>query len=236
MIDTRTEEAPMRYEILHQPSYAVARVVLAPNESIRAESGAMVSMSPNVEIEAKMQGGFLKSLSRSILGRESFFQTTLTSIGAPGEVLLAPATPGDIAGIQMNGIPYLVTSGCFLAAEQSLDMDTQWGGMRTFFAAEGLFMLRLMGVGLLLVSSFGGVHRITLEPGQQYVIDNGHLVAFAETTDYRVEKAARGLISTFTSGEGLVTRFVGPGDVYLQTRSIDSFMSWLRPYLPSKND
>lgn len=224
----------MDFTITHQPAYAVATVDLNAHEVIRAESGAMLAMSPNIQIDAQMQGGFLKSLGRSLLGGESFFQTTLTAVGAPGQVMLAPRTPGDIAGLTMDGSGMMVTSGNYLAGDVNLQIDTQWGGMKTFFAGEGLFMLRITGAGLLLMSAFGGIQKMTLAPGQQYVIDNGHLVAFSETTQYQVEKAAAGLLPTLTSGEGLVTRFVGPGDVYLQTRSVDSFVSWLTPFMPDR--
>jgi uncharacterized protein (AIM24 family) len=64
----------MEIEILHRPSYSLAVAHLAPDEKIRAESGAMVSFSPDVDIETKMEGGLLKSLGRAVLGGESFFQ------------------------------------------------------------------------------------------------------------------------------------------------------------------
>jgi uncharacterized protein (AIM24 family) len=35
-------------------------------------------------------------------------------------------------------------------------------------------------------------------------------------------------------GEGLVTRFVGPGRLWLQTRNPSDFLSWLIPKLPSQ--
>ncbi|KAA0236978.1 MAG: hypothetical protein EDM74_10685 [Armatimonadetes bacterium] len=43
----------MNYEILYQPSFAVARMMLEPGDSIRAESGAMVSMSPTITVERR---------------------------------------------------------------------------------------------------------------------------------------------------------------------------------------
>ena len=34
------------------------------------------------------------------------------------------------------------------------------------------------------------------------------------------------------SGEGLVAEFKGTGTLYLQTRSMNSFIDWLMPFLP----
>ena len=66
----------MQTEILYRPSFSMARTQLDPGEEIRVEGGSMVSMSAGVAIETKMQGGFLKSLTRSVLGGESFFVNT----------------------------------------------------------------------------------------------------------------------------------------------------------------
>ena len=85
----------MDLEIRHQPAYATARATLAPNEQMRLESGAMYAMSPDMILEGKMEGGFLKSLKRSALGGESFFQTTATAGPNGGFVDLAMGLPGD---------------------------------------------------------------------------------------------------------------------------------------------
>ena len=47
----------MRHQILYQPSYSLAVVQLERGEQIVTESGAMVSMSPTLKLEAKMSGG-----------------------------------------------------------------------------------------------------------------------------------------------------------------------------------
>jgi len=55
------------------PAYGVARLTLAPNEPVKVESGAMMAMSAGVMLEAKAEGGIMKSLKRAALGGESFF-------------------------------------------------------------------------------------------------------------------------------------------------------------------
>jgi len=44
----------------------------------------------------------------------------------------------------------------------------------------------------------------------------------------------RGLKSTMFSGEGLVCELTGPGKVMIQSRSEESFLSWLIPKVPKK--
>ena len=86
----------MRTEILYPGAFPMVRVDLAAGEHIKAESGAMVACSPTIDIESKMEGGFLGALSRKFLTGEKFFFQTLRASRGPGEVLLAPTVPGEI--------------------------------------------------------------------------------------------------------------------------------------------
>lgn len=224
----------MKHELLYRPTFSVARVLLDPGETIRAESGAMVSMSPNISIESKAQGGLGKALGRLLTG-ESFFQTTFTATQGSGEVILAPSSLGDIFTIDIGPQGgYMVTSGCYLASDHSLNIETKMSG-RGFFAGEGLFLMRISGHGTLLVSCFGAVHAVQLQAGQPYVVDTGHIVAFQDTMQYNVRTVARGLMQSWKSGEGFVAEFVGPGVVYIQTRAPQSFGPWLSQYIPSRS-
>lgn len=221
----------MQIDIQHRPSYALAIVRLERGERVRAEAGAMVSMSEGIRMETKMQGGLFGALKRSVLGGESFFINTFIA-DAPGEVTLAPDLPGDIVEFPVDGETY-IQSGSYLASSEGIEIDTKWGGAKSFFSREGLFLLKATGKGTVLVSSFGAIHRVDLAPGQKYIVDTGHMVAFDSSVHYTV-RTAGGIKATLFSGEGLVCEYTGPGRLWLQTRSTDAFLSWLIPKLPSK--
>lgn len=223
----------MQVEILYRPSYSVARVTLDRQEKIQAESGAMLAMSPNMEMETEAKGGFLKSVSRSMFGGESFFMNTYTGEKDGDRILLAPPLPGDISVIEMQGESLLVQSGSYLASSESVKVDTKWSGAKTFFGSEGLIMLRVSGTGTLIISSYGAIHPMELNAGEKNVVDTGHLVTFEEQIGYDIKKVA-GWKSTLFSGEGLVAELTGPGKINLQSRSQDSFLSWLIPRLPKQ--
>ena len=138
--DARGEGSGYSYEILHQPSFALAVVQLSAEQSILAEAGAMVSMSANVELQSQMKGGLMGALKRAA-GGESAFVSTFTARGGPGEVTFAPGSPGDIAGIEMRNQLFFVQSSSYLAGDASLQVDTRWGGAKSFFGGEGLFVL-----------------------------------------------------------------------------------------------
>lgn len=220
----------MQYEIIHPGSNAMVVVNLAAGEFIKTEGGAMVGKSSHVAIESKIDGGVGKALKRSFLGGEQFFFQTLKAEGAPGDVMIAPRIPGDIKILDMtNGQDYFLAGGCFLAALGEIAIDTKMQKLsQGLFSGEGLFVLHCTGKGHVVASAFGGVHEINIPAGGDYIVDNGHLVAWTGDTGYTIEKAAKGWMNTITSGEGLVCRFKGPGKVWIQTRNPGAFGQWVR--------
>lgn len=222
----------MEHEILYKPSYSLARVKLKAGEAVTAEAGAMVSMSEGITMETQAKGGLLSGLKRSFLGGESFFLNTFKA-ATTGEVTFAPSLPGDIVHFMLNGETIFVQSGSYMASSPDISIDTKWAGAKGFFAKEGLFLLKVQGIGDVFLSSYGAIHEIKLDAGESHTVDNGHMVAFDESVKYGVKRVG-GLKSTLFSGEGLVCSFTGPGRVFMQTRSEDAFLSWLIPHLPKR--
>ena len=179
----------MDVKLLFQPSYTMANVKLSAGEEIRAESGAMVSMSGGITLETKMQGGLFKALGRSLLGGESFFMNTFKADAGGGEINLAPALPGDMFVVELAR-PMLVQSGSYIASESGVEIDTKFGGAKTFFASEGLFLLKASGTGKLLLSSFGAIHEVILSDGEKYTVDTGHFVVFDEGVGFNVRRGS----------------------------------------------
>ena len=231
--DGRGQGRGYSWEIQYAGAFALAVVNLQSEQSISAEAGAMVSMSANVELISQMKGGVFGALKRAVVG-ESAFVSTFTSHGGPGEVTMAPGAPGDIVGIEMNNQMFTVQASSYLAGDVSLQVETKFGGAKSFFGGEGLFVIQVSGTGLLLVSSFGAIHRKTLRPGERYVVDTGHLVAWDSGMQYQLRKAAKSFFRSFLSGEGLVAEFAGPGELLIQTRNLAAFAGLLKPFFPSQ--
>jgi uncharacterized protein (TIGR00266 family) len=226
----------MTFEVVYPGAFATLQAYLQNGESMKAESGAMISMSENIDVDSKMEGGLMGGLARKFLTGESLFLQTLTASRGAGDVLLASAYPGEVKLLELNGSKeFIVQKDGFLAAEQSIQMATKAQNLaKGLFSGEGFFVMRLSGTGKVAVSSYGAIHRYSLKPGETRIIDNAHLVAWDGAMNYKIEKASKGWISSFTSGEGLVCRFQGPGDVYVQTRNPGAFGHWMRGLIPSK--
>lgn len=224
----------LRFRVLYRGAFALLEVHLRSGQTIKAQSDAMVAMDTTLDVEGKMEGGLLGGLGRMFSGESLFFQTLRATRGA-GVAHLAPAQPGDLLPIHLDGQQsYILQKDGFLAASEGVTISTTAqnlaGGL---FGGEGFFVLKASGRGMLFAESYGAIHELEVPAGQEMIVDNGHLVAWPETMGYHIEKASSGWISSFTSGEGLVCRFRGPGKIYIQSRNPTAFGSWVRPLLPS---
>jgi uncharacterized protein (TIGR00266 family) len=101
-------------------------------------------------------------------------------------------------------------------------------------SGEGLFLQKISGDGTVFLSCYGSIIEKTLTPGENFIIDAGHMVAYEETVSYQIKKAAKGLFSTLASGEGLVCNFSGSGKVWYQTRNIKALAGLLQPLIVTK--
>ena len=229
-------EKDVKHEIMYPGAYAMVRIELMQGHTIKAESGAMVAMSPTIDVEGKMEGGFLGALGRKLLTGESFFMQTLKATRGPGEVILAPSCPGDVHVLELNGANhYFVQKEGFLAADSSLTIEAvSQGFFKGLMSGEGMFIQKVSGKGTLVVSSFGSIHKMQLAAGQHIIVDNAHLVAWSGTVSYEIKKASAGWLSSFTSGEGFVCDVKGPGDMLIQTRNGGQFGGWVRQFIPAK--
>ena len=106
----------------------------------------------------------------------------------------------------------------------------RFGGFKSMFSGEGMFLIECSGNGDLFFNTFGAL--VEREVADGFTVDTGHVVAWEPTVDYTI-RGMGSLKSTLLSGEGLAMRFSGRGKVYLQTRTMDSVANWLIPFLPA---
>jgi uncharacterized protein (TIGR00266 family) len=224
----------MKSEILYPGAFPMVRVYLNEGETVKAESGAMVAASPTIDIESKMEGGFLGALSRKMLSGEKFFFQTLRASRGAGEVLLAPTVPGEIVLLDLDGVnEYMVQKDGFLAGAEGVKIESKMQSLtRGLLGGEGFFILKIGGTGQLILNSFGAIHKIELKPNEEYIVDNSHLGRLDVHHHVQYRKGLLRLDCQPDVGEGLVCRFRGPGVVYIQSRNPGSFGNWIRQFIP----
>lgn len=234
----------MHYEISSSTTFPIAKINLDNGESIQIENGAMLYHNGKVALEGHMNsngksgvGGMMSALGRKMTSGESFFITKATGTADDSEIGIAPANPGVIKALVTSpGNELRLNTGAFLAADDgvSYNMVRQKVSRAIFGGTGGLFVMETSGSGTVLVSGYGDIIPVDLNAGDDYVVDNAHVVAWDEALDYDIA-AASGTFG-FKTGEGLVNKFHGTGTVYIQTRNLESLAAVLKPFLPKASN
>lgn len=219
----------MKYEIVGEHCNQVLAISLDEGESFRAQTGAMMAKDATIHITGIVEGGPLKALKRSLLGGGRFFLQELSAKTGPGTVLIAPSTPGEIALLPIEKEGQYLRAGAFLAAFGKLDLDVKLvRNAKGLLTGEGLFVMGASGSGAIAVAGFGGVLQTAVAAGRDYLVDFGHLLAWQSATPYSIEKSSQSWFSSITSGEGMLCRFSGPAELWLQMRNPHDFSQWLK--------
>ena len=166
----------------------------------------------------------------SFLG-ESFFRNTFSADSGPGEVTFAPSLPGDIMIYNMQGSDLVIQQTSYLASATTVEIETKWGGFKSFFGEGKMFWIRAVGQGPLAMNAFGAIKEIQVNGS--FIIDTGHIVAFEPTLTFKIKKVGS-WFSTIFSSEGLVCRFEGTGKLYIQSRNPAEFGSLVGAKLPPR--
>lgn len=114
------------------------------------------------------------------------------------------------------------------------------GGRALLGNSGGLFVMATEGEGRVAVSGFGSVRRIDIADSQKLIVDNGHLLAWEKSLDYElsINTSRSGLlgklVSSQTTGEGIVLKFKGPGSVYVCSRNKGGVLNWVFSQMPEE--
>lgn len=226
----------MRYEIKGE-TLPVVICNLENGERMITEGGGMSWMSPNMKMETTTNGGVGKAIGRMFSG-EKMFQNIYTAQGGPGMFAFASSFPGSIKAFRISpGQEMIFQKSAFLAGEAGVNLSVFFNKKigAGLFGGEGFIMQRLSGNGTAFAEFDGHVVGYELQPGQQIVVDTGHLAAM--TGSCRMEiVSVPGVKNMLFGGEGFFhTVITGPGHVWLQTMPISNVAGALRPYLPSSS-
>lgn len=219
-------------------------VSLEKGEAIFCESDAMVMMEANLDLSGTVQGGILQAAMRRFANGESFFQQRIEAARGAGDCLLSPTMPGGVEVLEVGARQYLLSDGAYVAATSGVQVTarSQGIGNALFGGTGGFFIGQSSGTGQLAVNGFGSLFKLDVQPGKDITIDNGHVVAWDSTLQYSLSASTntkRGLlgnlVGSMTSGEGMVLKFSGQGQVLVCSRNKDSFLAWLASKIGPKS-
>ncbi|MFW6295880.1 MAG: TIGR00266 family protein, partial [Halothece sp.] len=151
------------YRIEHSPAYASLILQLHGNQSVLVEASAMAAMDDSFTMKSQMKGGLMKGLGRMLTG-ESLFINEFTAGPSGGEIYISPGVPGEVKHYRLSGDRNLmVQSSGFVACSPTVEMDTQFQGMKGFFSGESLFLIKVTGTGDFWFSSYGAIIEVPVE-------------------------------------------------------------------------
>lgn len=223
----QTDQSDFEYRFDCKPDFAFLTVTIPASQTLKVEASAMATMDTNIEMKTKVKGG----LGRLITG-ESIFINDFTAQEKDGEISIAPGPPGDMEHVYLEGDhdAIFLQNSAYVASGADIAVETKWQGLKKgFFGGESLFLIRCSGKGDLWFNTYGAM--IPVDVDGEYVVDTSYMVAFTDGLEYDVTRVG-GYKSLFLSGEGLVCRFRGQGRVWVQTRQVPAFASWVYPFRP----
>ena len=224
----------MKYQIVGDTLPAVI-CQLEPGEKMITEGGGMSWMSPNMLMETTSNGGIGSMIGRMFSG-EKAFQNVYTAQGGEGMIAFASCFPGSIRAFEIApGQEMILQKSAFLAGEVGIEMSVFFNKKlgTGFFGGEGFIMQRISGQGTVFAEFDGHVLEYELAPGQQIVVDTGHLAAMTASCQMDI-RSVPGVKNMLFGGEGIFNTIItGPGRVWLQTMPISNVAGVLRPYMPS---
>ena len=225
----------MRYEIKGE-TLPVVVCYLDNGERMITEGGGMSWMSPNMKMETTTNGGIGKAFGRMFSG-EKMFQNIYTAQG-DGMIAFASSFPGSIRAFQIApGQEMILQKSAFLASESGVELSVFFNKKvgSGLFGGEGFIMQKISGYGTVFAEFDGHVVEYELQPGQQIVVDTGHLAAMTGSCQIDIQSVP-GIKTALFGGEGFFNTVIsGPGHVWLQTMPISNVAGVLRRYLPSGN-
>lgn len=222
----------MKYEI-QGGTLPVVICQLEGGEQMITEGGAMAWMSPNMKMDTTSSGGIGKALGRAFAG-ERLFQNVYTAMSGNGLIAFASSFPGSIRAFDIGpGREMIFQKKSFLASESSISLSVHFHKKFAsgLFGGEGFILQKVSGFGTVFAEFDGYVVEYDLQPGQQIVVDTGHLAAMEATCSMDIQTVP-GMKNIFFGGEGLFnTVITGPGRVWLQTMPISNVAGAIRPYI-----
>ncbi|MEO5347493.1 MAG: TIGR00266 family protein [Magnetococcus sp. YQC-9] len=208
-------------------------ISLQQGETILAESNAMVMMEESLTLDGSLGNqGVFGAIMRRLANEETIFQQKITAKSGPGDVLLAAPFPGGMHLLEIGPRQYHLADGAFLASTEGVAVESvmQNLGNAIFGGTGGFFIQKTSGKGKLAVAAFGSVFLLDVKPGQPLTIDNEHIVAWETSLNYEITTP---LLSAATSGEAVVLRFSGQGQILLASRNKKTLIAWLAENLPT---
>lgn len=205
-----------KFELFFRDVNTMLKINAQQGDVFSVRPGAMISMDDIFDLKLN-SGGVKKALGRFWSGQGTFLQKYTAK--ESGELIISPSFLGDIRLVDITRERnYRLGQSAFLFSYGDIDMSVKSAGGKGIMSGEGMFQMEVSGNGKIGVAAYGGIYKKELEIGQRYFVDTNQLVLWDAKMEYKVEMISDGFTS-FIGGEGWVCKFVGPGEIWIQTKN-----------------
>lgn len=225
----------MQYNIVGSTMQSLYIKLSNHQEGIYSESGCLLYMTPNIQLQTSGTGGIGGMFKRWITGNSVFLNHFQLSQGNEGEVVFTTRFPGHIIPLDLHGREIFVQRHSFLCAEESVQLEPQpaFNGIG-LFGGNGLVFNKLSGTGQAFISVDGETIEKELGYGESILVHPGHLAAYEEGVGVELQRQI-GFKNMFLSGDGIfLLRLSGPGKILLHSLSIHNLAGAISEFLPSR--
>jgi uncharacterized protein (TIGR00266 family) len=227
-----TDKYDIPHRIEHLPIYGLLVLTLKPQQRVWAQKSTTVGMDRGILHKSTPREDWYKALQKN-LGKHAFSLEDFSTDKHKADLYLAPILPGSIQHYyvkQKRGL--ILQSSNFLACSDGVTIDDEFEADKDFFSGKSLFLVKTTGRGDLWFSSYGGMIEVNIS--RDHIVDTSYIVAFEESLSYKLENlrglSFRELAKGFFGGEGKICRFSGQGKLWLQCRSVNSLINFVKPF------
>lgn len=192
------------------------KITLQDGEA-QLESGTLQYMHGRIQVETKVGGvaGIGKAMLKKLLTAESAFKPRYRGTGT---IFLEPSFSHFLVYF-LNNEEIIADRGLFYCADGALEVGVamQKNVSSALFGGEGLFQTRVKGTGICVFElpvPAEEVRCIHLN-NETLSVDGNFALMRTGNIEFSVEKSAKNVFGTFTSGELLLQTFRGTGKVWL---------------------
>lgn len=185
------------------------------------EAGALYFLKGNIQMQSKAGGqngimGLAKGIASKAFANETIFRPFYSGTG---EIYLEPSFGHFLVYSLAPRQALIVDRGMFYCSEGTVGVSV---AMQTTlsagaFGGEGLFQTHVMGPGICVFSSPVPPDEILAYDlrNERLQVDGSFALMRTEGIQFSVQRSAKGIFGSATSGEGLLQTFEGTGRVWI---------------------
>jgi uncharacterized protein (AIM24 family) len=210
------------------------KIKLDLGDIIITQLSSLICMNSGVEKAEIQFDGILHGFSKILAGEPLYYQT-YTGKGN-GFIYIGSNFINSIIVIKIKrGEKYRLSRNSFLASTLNIKISFtfQMKGILGIGQEEGFFLPIAECIGLehgyIWLCAFGHLEKIIIPQNDYLIIDNGIFLACNDKYQYEISKLGKSLFSSFFGGEGFGMKFIGPAEIFIQTKNINDFLVQEQP-------